>query len=122
MPGDDGRPFNGHALFFLEDFMYAIVESGCRQLRVEEGKKVRVDLLAAEAGDEVLLDKVLFLGGENSRIGAPYVEGASVKAEVLEHVQGEKIIVFKKWRRNDSLRTNGHRQKYTTLKIKTITA
>lgn len=102
--------------------MYAIVESGCRQLRVEEGKKVRVDLLAAEAGDEVLLDKVLFLGGENSRIGAPYVEGASVKAEVLEHVQGEKIIVFKKWRRNDSLRTNGHRQKYTTLKIKTITA
>ncbi|MDR2050994.1 MAG: 50S ribosomal protein L21 [Deltaproteobacteria bacterium] len=102
--------------------MYAIVESGCRQLRVEEGKKIRVDLLAAKAGDEVLLDKVLFLGGKDARIGDPYVEGASVSAEVLEHVQDKKIIVFKKWRRNDSFRANGHRQKYTTLKIKAITA
>lgn len=100
--------------------MYAIVENGCRQLRVEEGCTVRVDLLDAGIGDEVRLDKVLLLGGGSLSIGAPYVAGASVRAEVLEHVQDKKIIVFKKWRRNDSFKTNGHRQRYTTLKINSI--
>lgn len=102
--------------------MYAIVESGGQQFRVEEGAKLRVNLLKANVGDEVLLDKVLLLGGEKFTVGAPYVEGASVKAEVVDHVMGEKVIVFKKWRRNDSRRTTGHRQRYTTLKIKAITA
>jgi large subunit ribosomal protein L21 len=101
--------------------MYAIVKSGCQQFKVEEGGKIRVDLLAAKAGDEVLLDKVLLVGGERFAVGRPYIEGAVVRAEVLEQVQGEKLIIFKKWRRNDSRRTTGHRQKYTTLKIKSIT-
>lgn len=102
--------------------MYAIVESGGQQFRVEEGAKLRVDLLQAKVGDEVLLDKVLLLGGDKFALGTPYVEGASVKAEVVDHVMGDKVIVFKKWRRNDSRRTTGHRQRYTMLKIKAITA
>lgn len=102
--------------------MYAIVESGGQQFRVEEGAKLRVDLLQANVGDEITLDKVLLLGGDKFAVGKPYVEGASVKAEVVDHVMGEKVVVFKKWRRNDSRRTTGHRQRYTTLKIKAITA
>lgn len=102
--------------------MYAIVESGGKQFRVNEGTKVRVDLMPNAVGEEVLLDKVLLLGGGSFAVGKPYVEGAQVKAEVLEHGLGEKVIVFKKWRRNDSRRTRGHRQQYTTLKIKSITA
>ena len=102
--------------------MYAIVETGGQQFRVEEGAKIRVDLLPEPVGEEVRLDKVLFLGGEKFSVGKPYVDGASVRAEIMEHIQGEKIIVFKKWRRNDSRRTKGHRQRYTLLKIKAITA
>ncbi len=106
----------------LEEFMYAIVESGCQQFRVEEGGKIRVDLLKANVGEEVQLDKVLMIGGGNFVVGKPYVQGASVTAEVLDHIQGEKLVIFKKWRRNDSMRTAGHRQRYTTLKIKSIKA
>lgn len=102
--------------------MYAIVESGGQQFRVEEGAKLRVNLLKANVGDEVLIDKVLLLGGDKFAVGKPYVEGASVKAEVVDHVQGEKVIVFKKWRRKDNRRTAGHRQRYTMLKIKAISA
>ena len=102
--------------------MYAIVKTGCNQVRVSEGDKINVDLLPNAIGEEVQLDKVLLLGGDKIAIGKPYVEGASVKAEVLDHVLGEKIIVFKRWRRNDSRRTTGHRQRYTTLRIKTISA
>ncbi|MDR2825647.1 MAG: 50S ribosomal protein L21 [Deltaproteobacteria bacterium] len=102
--------------------MYAIIKTGAQQVRVEEGNKIQVDLLPDAVGSEIQLDKVLLLGGETLSVGKPYVEGAYVKAEVLEHFRGEKIIVFKHWRRNDSRVTNGHRQKYTMLKIKSITA
>ncbi|MDL2306758.1 50S ribosomal protein L21 [Desulfovibrio sp. OttesenSCG-928-C06] len=102
--------------------MYAIVETGGQQFRVEEGAKIRVNLLPAEVGSEVELNKVLLVGGSQTSIGKPYVEGASVKAEVVDHTLGDKVIVFKKWRRNDSRRTTGHRQRYTMLKIKSITA
>lgn len=102
--------------------MYAIVETGGQQFRVEEGRSIRVDLLSAAVGEEVSLDKVLMLGGGKFTLGKPYVDGASVKAEVVDHIQGDKVIVFKKWRRKDSRRTTGHRQQYTTLKIKSITA
>lgn len=102
--------------------MYAIVEAGGQQFRVEEGGKIRVDFLSSEVGSEVVLDKVLLLGGDKFAVGKPYVDGASVKAEVMDHVKGEKVVVFKKWRRNDSRRTKGHRQCYTTLKINSITA
>lgn len=102
--------------------MYAIIETGGKQFRVEEGSKLRVATLAAEVGSEVTLEKVLMLGGGELSVGKPYVESAQVKAEVLEHGRGEKIMVFKKWRRNDSRRMQGHRQNYTTIKITSITA
>ncbi|MDR2489199.1 MAG: 50S ribosomal protein L21 [Desulfovibrio sp.] len=102
--------------------MYAIIETGGKQFRVEEGSKLRVTGLAGEVGAELTLDKVLMVGGGNARFGAPYVAGASVAAEVLEHGRGEKLMVFKKWRRNDSRRMRGHRQNYTTIRITSITA
>ncbi len=102
--------------------MYAIIETGGKQFRVEEGSKLRVDSLAAEVGGVVTIDKVLLLGGGKLSIGAPYVENAKVTAEVLEHGRGEKIMVFKKWRRNDSRRMQGHRQNFTTIKITSINA
>ncbi len=102
--------------------MYAIIETGGKQYRVEEGSKLRVESIAAEVGGEVVLDKVLMLGGGTLNIGAPYVANATVKAEVVEHGRGDKILVFKKWRRNDSRRMQGHRQNYTTLKITAISA
>lgn len=102
--------------------MYAIIETGGKQYRVSEGTKLRVESLPAEVGGEVTLDKVLMLGGNDVVIGKPYVESAKVKAEVLEHGRGDKILVFKKWRRNDARKLQGHRQDYTCIKITSITA
>lgn len=102
--------------------MYAIIETGGKQFRVEEGSKLRVESLDAAVGGVVALDKVLMLGGGTMAVGAPYVENAKVMAEVLEHGRGEKIMVFKKWRRNDSRKLQGHRQNFTTLKITSISA
>lgn len=102
--------------------MYAIVETGGKQFRVEEGGKIFVEKLAAEAGSEIVLDKVLMVGGDKFAVGAPYVAAAKVTAEVLEHGRGEKIIIFKKRRRQDSRKKQGHRQEFTALKIKGIQA
>lgn len=109
---------------FLEvpNTMYAIIETGGKQYRIEEGSQIRVEKLSAEAGTEVTLDRVLMLGGENLQIGAPVVENASVTAEVVAQSRGPKVLVFKRWRRNDSRKLRGHRQDYTTLKIKSINA
>lgn len=102
--------------------MYAIIETGGKQFRVEEGSKIFVEKLAADAGSEIAIDKVLMLGGDKFAVGAPYVDNAKVTAEVVEHGRGEKVITFRKWRRNDSRKKQGHRQDYTALKIKAITA
>ncbi len=102
--------------------MYAIIECGGKQFRVEEGGKIRVEKLNADVGGEVVIDKVLLYSGASFAVGKPYVADAKVTAEVVEHGRGDKIVVFKKWRRNDSRRTQGHRQDFTTLKIKSITA
>ncbi len=102
--------------------MYAIVEACGKQFRVEEGCKIVVDQLKAEVGSEIVFDKVLMLGGANFKVGAPYVENASVKCEVLSHGRGEKIMVFKRWRRNDSRKLRGHRQDLTTIKVTGISA
>ena len=102
--------------------MYAIIETGGKQYRVEQGTTLRVESLTAEVGGEVVLDKVLMLGGESVAIGKPYVEQAKVTAKVLEHGRGEKIRVFKKRRRQDSRRMQGHRQNYTAIKITSISA
>ena len=102
--------------------MYAIVETGGKQFRVEEGCKILVEKLKADVGSEITIDKVLMIGGANFKVGAPYVENASVKGEVLQHGRGEKIKVFKRWRRNDSRKLRGHRQDFTTIKITGISA
>jgi large subunit ribosomal protein L21 len=102
--------------------MYAIIETGGKQFRVEEGSKLRVATLVAEVGSEVMLDKVLMLGGGNLSVGTPYVASAQVKAQVVEHGKGDKILVFKKRRRKGSSTLQGHRQNYTTIKITSISA
>ncbi|WP_460031467.1 50S ribosomal protein L21 [Megalodesulfovibrio paquesii] len=101
--------------------MFAIIECSGKQYKVQEGALVDVDLLAAEPGQEVKLDKVLMLsGGDDVKVGAPYVDGATVSCEVVEHFKDKKVVVFKKWRRNDSRRKQGHRQQYTTLRVTSI--
>lgn len=103
--------------------MYAIVETGGKQYRVEEGAKITVEKLAVDTGAEVALEKVLLVGGDGPlKVGAPYVSGAKVTCEVLDHPRGPKVVVFHKWRRNDSHKKTGHRQDLTTLKIKSIQA
>ena len=100
--------------------MYAIIEAGGKQYRVEEGSKIFVDKLAAQAGSEISLDKVLMLGGAECKVGAPYLAGIVVTAEVVDHGRGPKIKVFKSWRRNDSRKMRGHRQDFTTIRVKSI--
>jgi large subunit ribosomal protein L21 len=103
--------------------MYAIVETGGKQYRVEEGAKIIVEKLEASAGAELALDKVLMVGsGAEVKVGSPYLAGAKVNCEVLAQGRGPKIMVFHKWRRNDSHKKTGHRQDLTTLKIKSIEA
>lgn len=100
--------------------MYAIIETGGKQYRVEQDQVIRVDRLEVEPGAEVTLDKVLMKGGDAVEVGAPYLDNANVTCEVVEHGRGKKVVVFHKWRRNDSRKKQGHRQSYTTLKIKAI--
>lgn len=102
--------------------MYAIVETGGKQFRVEEGCKIIVDKLAAPEGSEITLDKVLLIGGDAFKVGAPYVENARVTGQVVQQGRAKKIMVFKRWRRNDSRKLRGHRQDFTAIKITGISA
>ncbi|HCO12335.1 MAG TPA: 50S ribosomal protein L21 [Desulfonauticus sp.] len=103
--------------------MFAIVETGGKQYRVQEGLQIKVEKLEVEPAQEITLDKVLVLGeGGEVKIGTPYVEGAKVVCEVLGHGRGKKIIVFKKKRRKGYRKKQGHRQWFTALKIKEIKA
>ncbi len=98
--------------------MYAVIRSGGRQYRVAEGDVIFVDRLAVEAGQDVVLDQVLMVGGgDGGSIGAPLVAGAAVTATVLEQARAPKIIVFKKKRRKNYRRKRGHRQDLTVLRI-----
>lgn len=100
--------------------MYAIVETGGKQFRVEQGSNITVEKLNVEAGGEVVLDKVLLVGGDECKIGAPYVEGARVLAEVVAQRRKPKVLIFKRRRRKDSKSMHGHRQDCTDLRIKEI--
>ena len=104
--------------------MYAVVETGSKQYRVTPGMTIDVELLPAEAGSDVELDRVLMIGGEgaNVRIGTPIVEGARVVATVAEHHRGEKVIIFKMRAKKRYRRKKGHRQELTRLTIKEIIA
>ncbi|MDQ1559570.1 MAG: large subunit ribosomal protein [Pyrinomonadaceae bacterium] len=99
---------------------YAIIRSGGKQFRVAEGETVRLPSLNEEAGKSVEFD-VLVVGGDNeTRVGSPMVDGARVAGTIVEHGRGDKIIVFKKKRRKQYKRTQGHRQNYTAVKIDSI--
>ena len=101
--------------------MYAVVVTGGKQYRVCPGDKIRVEKLNAEAGESVCLDKVLVLGGEGeTMVGAPYVEGAAVDAEVVANGKADKVIIFKYKAKKDYRKKQGHRQPYTELKINGI--
>lgn len=103
--------------------MFAIIETGGKQYRVEEGLEFNVDLLKAEAGDKLAMDKVLLVDTDgDTKVGAPYVDGAKVECEVLGHTRGKKIIVFHKLPKKDARKTQGHRHDYTQLKVKSIKA
>lgn len=97
---------------------YAVIETGGKQYRVGVGDRISVERLAADAGSDINLERVLLLGGDGStRIGTPVVDGASVTAHVDEHGRGEKIIVFKFKAKKRYRRRTGHRQELTRLTI-----
>ncbi|MDN6160940.1 MAG: 50S ribosomal protein L21, partial [Staphylococcus equorum] len=100
--------------------MYAIIKTGGKQFSVTEGQEIYVELLDGEAGDTVTFDEVMFLGGESTKVGNPFVEGVSVEAEIVKHGRAKKITTYRYLRRKDSHRKQGHRQPYTKLEIKTI--
>lgn len=103
--------------------MYAIVKTGGKQYRVEEGQVLRVERLAVVAGQSVTLDEVLLVANdEGTRVGAPRVAGASVRGKVLEHGRGAKVRVFHYKKRKHFRKTRGHRQDFTALQIEKIQA
>ena len=100
--------------------MYAIIETGGKQIRVEVGSRIYVEKLEAEVGSTLTLDKVLLLGGNSVKVGAPYVNGASVTAKVEKQGKSKKIRVFKYKAKANEHKTIGHRQPYTCLVIEAI--
>lgn len=103
--------------------MFAVLKTGGKQYRVAEGDVLRVERLAAEAGETIQFNDVLMLGGDNVTVGAPMIDGAAVQADVIDQIKGEKLIHFvKRRRKHSSQRTKGHRQKLTLLRITSILA
>jgi large subunit ribosomal protein L21 len=98
--------------------MYAVVAVGGKQLRVAQGDRVKIEKIDADVGAQVDLGPVLLIGGgEDARVGAPVVEGARVTAQVVQHAKARKVIVFKKRRRKNYRRKNGHRQPFTEVLV-----
>lgn len=97
--------------------MYAIIETGGKQYRVQKDDVFHVEKLDAQVGDKVIFDKVIAVGGDELKVGSPYVEGCNVTAEVVEHGKEKKVIIFKYKAKKDYRRKNGHRQPYTMVKI-----
>ncbi len=103
--------------------MFSIVEQGGFQYKVSEGDTIKVPMIEAEKETEISFEKVLMVqNGEEIKIGTPVVEGAVVKAKVLDHGKYRKVVIMKKKRRKGYKRKTGHRQTYTKLKVTSITA
>lgn len=104
--------------------MYAVIVTGGKQYRVKAGQYLKLEKLFIEAGESVEFDKVLMVAaGENDvQVGAPYLKGCTVQAEVLRHGRGEKIRIIKMKRRKHHRKTLGHRQWFTEVKITAINA
>ena len=103
--------------------MYAVMETGGKQYRVQAGDVFRVERLEGDVGSEVVFDKVKVIGGDNSTaFGAPWVEGAAVKADIVSQGRADKVLVFKFKSKKNVRRMRGHRQYYTEIRIKEVVA
>ena len=101
--------------------MYAVIEAGGKQHKVEVGQVLEVDLMHEESGSDHAFENVmLYVDGNDVQIGQPFIENAKVVAEVLEEVKGDKVTILRFRRRKHSMRKIGHRQRYTQIKIKEI--
>ena len=98
--------------------MYAVIKTGGKQYRVIAGERLKVEKLEVEVGGTVTLDQILMVSdGEKTTIGSPIIKGATVKATVLSHGRGDKVMIFKFRRRKHYRKTQGHRQSFTEIKI-----
>jgi large subunit ribosomal protein L21 len=103
--------------------MYAVIKTGGKQYKVVAGEKIKVEQIAADVGQEIVLDEVLAIGsGADIKLGTPLVEGASVKATVVAHGRHDKVRIFKMRRRKHYQKRQGHRQNYTELEIGAVQA
>ena len=101
--------------------MYAVIATGGKQYRVAPGQTLRLEKLSSEVGQQQDFDKILMVSdGEKATLGAPYIEGAKVCAEVVEHGRAAKVKILKFKRRKHHMKRMGHRQSYTAVKIKSI--
>ncbi|MCR4899013.1 MAG: 50S ribosomal protein L21 [Acholeplasmatales bacterium] len=102
--------------------MYAIIETGGKQVKAEVGEVIFVEKLEANVGDTYTFDKVLLVSGDDTKVGAPYVKGATVTAKVEKQGRGEKLTILKYRPKKHSRSKMGHRQSYTKLTIEAINA
>lgn len=102
--------------------MYAVIKTGGKQYRVQQGDRLRVEKLVGDVGGSVTLNEVLMIGGDKVVIGTPMVSGAKVTAEIVAQDRDKKVIIFKFRRRKNYRRKRGHRQPFTELKITGISA
>jgi len=103
--------------------MFAVLKTGGKQYKVQAGDVLRVEKLAAEAGDKIQFNDILMVGGDAVTVGVPFVAGAAVQAEVIAQIKGEKVIHYvKRRRKHSSQRTKGHRQHLTLLRVTDVLA
>ena len=103
--------------------MFAVLKTGGKQYKVQAGDVLRVEKLAAIAGDKIQFNDILMVGGETLTVGVPFVAGAAVQAEVIDQIKGEKVIHFvKRRRKHSSQRTKGHRQHLTLVRVTDVIA
>lgn len=101
--------------------MYAVIKTGGKQYRVEQGQTIRVETLRAEAGESIDFPEVLMVAnGDDIKIGTPIVEGAKVSGTIVEHGRHKKIEIIKFKRRKHHMKRQGHRQNYTAVRIESI--
>lgn len=100
--------------------MYAIIESGGKQYKVKEGDEISVEKLSAQVGDKVTFNVLLASGDKGIVAGAPYVEGANVEGEVIEHGKGKKLVIFRYKAKKNVRKKQGHRQPFTLVKINKV--
>ena len=101
--------------------MYAVIKTGGKQYKVAAGEKIKVEQIAADVGQEIVIEQVLAVGsGADLQVGSPWVAGANVKATVVAHGRHDKVRIFKMRRRKHYQKTQGHRQNYTEIRVDAI--